>query len=450
MLKSPLFSFDNKDKIKTPFSIERLQSRSKLDKRQDRYSNSIKKDNNNRQNDYNTIDNSYSVRRINILQPKTPLNNDLNNISRDKMSYIPDIERKKAESNFINLVNSLVHRKRNERNIYDNIFLKSQKSEPYKPKGYNYYEYIREHPIIINEDEDNIYSKAVNDLQKNPEIGKNIYNKENPIKLNKLVNNKNTLNISSTEENNKKIKLNPIMTRSQKYLHNIEISHNNENSKLDSINDINISETNKLSISNKFNNNTIDNIDNNIHYIKKNNILPSINSIKEKIYNEEFLNNSNSHHRNQKDYKQSDIFYLKNDDLSKDKSSEQYLFKKNYMPQIVDNESKNNLLEFGWKPKTIKNKSRIGVSSVPFNILSPSLRGLSPIKKEIDSMNKNNFEKAPIMSEYLDLCKPGELNLRQDFSDKMNDNINVFHRKNYCAAYGDLHHEYKDLVDNMF
>ena len=54
------------------------------------------------------------------------------------------------------------------------------------------------------------------------------------------------------------------------------------------------------------------------------------------------------------------------------------------------------------------------------------------------------------MSEYLDLCKPGELNLRQDFSDKMNDNINVFHKKNYCAAYGDLHHEYKDLVDNMF
>ena len=175
MLKSPLQSSDIKDKMNTPFSIERLQSRSKLDKRQDRYSNSTKKDNNNRQNDYNTIDNSYSVRRINILQPKTPLNNDLNNISRDKMSYIPDIERKKAESNFINLVNSLVHRKRNEPNIYDNIFLKSQKSEPYKPKGYNYYEYIRDHPIIINEDEDNIYSKAVNDLQKNPEIGKNIY-----------------------------------------------------------------------------------------------------------------------------------------------------------------------------------------------------------------------------------------------------------------------------------
>ena len=54
------------------------------------------------------------------------------------------------------------------------------------------------------------------------------------------------------------------------------------------------------------------------------------------------------------------------------------------------------------------------------------------------------------LSEYLDLCKPGELNLRQDFSDKMNDNINAFHRKNYCAAYGDSHHEYKDLVDNMF
>jgi hypothetical protein len=450
MLKSSLQSSDIKDKMNTPFSIERLQSRSKLDKRQYRYSNSTKKDNYNRQNDYNTIDNSYSVRRINLLQPKTPLNNDLNNISRDKMSYIPDMERKKAESNFINLINSLVHRKRNEPNIYDNIFLKSQKSEPYKPKGYKYYEYIREHPIIINEDDDNLYFKAVNDLQKNPEIDKNIYNKEKPINLSKSINNKNTLNISSIEENNKIIKLNPSKTRSQKYIHNIEISNNNDNSKLDSMNDINVPETNKLSVSKQYNNNSIDNTDNNIHYKNNNNILPSINSIKEKIYNEEILNKSNNLRRNQKDYKQSDIFYLKNDDLSKNKSSEQYLFKKNYMPQKVENENKNNLLEFGWKPKTIKNKSRIGVSSVAFNILNPSLRGLSPIKKEIDSMNKNNFEKAPIMSEYLDLCKPGELNLRQDFFDKMNDNINVFHRKNYCAAYGDLHHEYKDLVDNMF
>ena len=447
MLKDQLYSSDNKDKMNVPFSIERLQSRSKLDKRQHRYANSIKKDNYNRQNDYNTIDNSYSVRKSNLLQPRTPLNNDLNNISRDKMSYIPEMERKKAESNFINLINSLVHRKRNEPNIYDNIFLKSQKNEPYKPKGYNYYEYIREHPIIINDDNDNLYSKAVNDLQKNPNID-NLNERKKPMLLDKLINNKSPLNVSYTEENNRKIKLNPIMTKSQKCIHNIEIS-NNDNSKLNSLNEINASEANMLSQSNKLNYNTIDNTDN-IHYKKNNNILPSINSIKEKIYKEEFLNNSNNHHRNQKDYKQSDIFYLKNDDLSKDKSSEQYLFKKNYMPQIVENENKNNLLEFGWKPKTIKNKSRIGVSSVAFNILSPSLRGISPIKKEIDSMNKNNFEKAPIMSEYLDLCKPGELNLRQDFSDKMNDNINVFHRKNYCAAYGDLHHEYKDLVDNMF
>ena len=234
MLKNPLHSSEIKDKGNPSFSIERLQSRSKLDKRQYRYSNSTKKDNYNRQNDYNTIDNSYSVRKVNLLQPKTPLNNDLNNISRDKMSYIPDIERKKAESNFINLINSLVHRKRNEPNIYDNIFLKSQKSEPYKPKGYNYYEYIREHPVIINDDNDNMYFKALNDLQKNPEIDKNVYNREKSIHLNKLINNKNPLNISSTEENNRKIKLNPIMTKSQKYVHNKEIS-NNDNSKLDSM-----------------------------------------------------------------------------------------------------------------------------------------------------------------------------------------------------------------------
>ena len=152
----------------------------------------------------------------------------------------------------------------------------------------------------------------------------------------------------------------------------------------------------------------------------------------------------------QKDYHKSDIFYLVNDDLSKEKTSEKYLFKPNYSPRKLENEKKSNINEVGWSPKLDKNKSRIGCSSVAFNIINPSLKCLSPIKKEIDSLNNNNFEKPPLISDYINMCKPGDTGLRKDFTEQLEENKNIFHRKNYCASYSDLHHEYKDLVNNIF
>ena len=152
----------------------------------------------------------------------------------------------------------------------------------------------------------------------------------------------------------------------------------------------------------------------------------------------------------QKDYHKSDIFYLVNDSFSKEKSSEQYLFKPNYSPRKLENNKKTNINEVGWEPKLEKNKSRIGCSSVAFNIITPGLKCLSPMKKEIDILNKNNFEKAPLISDYIDMCKPGDTGNRKDFNDIFEENKTVFHRKNYCASYSDLHHAYKDLVNNIF
>ena len=88
--------------------------------------------------------------------------------------------------------------------------------------------------------------------------------------------------------------------------------------------------------------------------------------------------------------------------------------------------------------------------SVAFIIISPGLKNTSPMKKDIDLLNKNNFEKPPLMSEYVDISKPGDTPIRQDYYDKLNENKNVFHKKNYCAAYSDLHHEYKDLINKLF
>ena len=127
--------------------------------------------------------------------------------------------------------------------------------------------------------------------------------------------------------------------------------------------------------------------------------------MKELHFRERLINNNNYSTRNQKDYRKSDIFNLINDDLSKNKSSEKYLFKKNYMPQIIENDKKTSIIRVGWSPKSTRNKSRIGVSSVSFNILNPEVKSISPIKKEIDSMNNNNFEKPPLMSEYINMIK---------------------------------------------
>ena len=418
MLIKPLQNSSLKRITKNTFSTERLQSRSKLDKRHYRIINSVKKYNEKSHKNYNSININNPVKIINISHSSSISDNNINEILKDQMPYIPNKERQKSESNFINLINALINSKKkiiNEKNIIND----NQTNIPYRPKGYNYYEYIRMHPFIINEDEDNIYSKIVFDLQKKKETDKcnNNSNIIQPNKSQKILNklsksNSIKLNICPTEGNEPR--LNPsILSKSYKYLNTIN-------------NNINIKYDNDISKNDKIIHKTID-YDNN----ENKNILPPIINSK-------------------KDYKQSDIFYLINNNLSKNKSSEKYLFKENYLPPKIEIDKKTGINDIGWSPKGQKNKSRIGCSSVAFNILSPSLKNFSPMKKDIDLLNKNSFEKAPLMSEYADICKPGDTNLRQDFSDKLNENKSIFHKKNYCAAYNDLHHEYKDLINKVF
>ena len=406
---------------KNSFSTERLKSRSKLDKRQYRIINNLKKNNVKSQKNYNSINNNSSKNKsVNISRSSSIPDNNINEILKDKMPYIPNKERQKSETNFINLINALINSKK--RNInYKNIVNINHNNIPYRPKAYNCYEYIRCHPFIINEDDDNIYSKIVFDLQKKTDTDKNNNNSNNIQSnerrkiLNKLSKvNDMKINIRATEGN--KSRLNEsILSKSYKCLNTI---NNNINIKCDDI-----------SKDDKAIHKTIDYDNNNEN--KKSSILPPISN-------------------NKKDYKQSDIFYLINNSLSKNKSSEKYLFKENYLPPKIENEKKTSINDVGWSPKNQSNKSRIGCSSVAFNILSPSLKNFSPMKKDIDLLNKNSFEKAPLMSGYIDICKPGDTSLRQDFSEKFNENKNIFHKKNYCAAYNDLHHEYKDLINDVF
>ncbi len=362
------------------------------------------------QNNKYRLTNSNSVQKGNIINTETFINKDKINQLKSYLPYIPNKERLKAEDNFIDLVKSIVNSRNIDKNMISNISVKNKKNQRYKPRGYGYFEYIREHPILIRDLDQNVYSKIIRDIDKKIDNENDLYKENNTLansnRKEYTLNKKNNLteaNIFKNEHKNYFLTEKNINSESH-----TNIGINKRNLKIE-INDSN----------------------------KEKNILEKNNN---KIYLPII----------KKDYRKSDIFLLVNDSLSKEKTSEKYLFKPNYSPRKLENDKKTNINEVGWSPKLEKNKSRIGCPSVPFNIISPSLKCLSPMKKEIDNMNKNNFEKPPLISDYVDMCKPGDTGLRKEYNDIFEENKNIFHRKNYCASYSDLHHEYKDIVNNIF
>ena len=368
-----------------------------------------------RQKNKHSLTNSNSVQKSNLIKNQDPnLISDKINKLKSYLPYIPNKDRQKAEDNFIDLIKAIVDSRNSKQKFVQNISVKNNENERYRPRGYGYFEFIREHPVIIKDLDQNAYSKIIHD------INKNIDNKKEDKKENNAVKNEDIKENTLSKKNNL-TEANLFENKIQYF--QIQINNNNERLKNNILNKsilkIQINDNNKEKII----------LENNSQ-----NYLPIISESKTKP----------------KDYHKSDIFYLINDSLSKEKTSEKYLFKPNYSPRKLENEKKTNINEVGWTPKLEKNKSRIGCSSVAFNIINPSLQCLSPMKKDIDKINKNNFEKAPLISDYIDMCKPGDTGLRKDFSDLLEENKNAFHRKNYCASYSDLHHEYKDLVNNAF
>ena len=369
------------------------------------------------QNNKYRLTNSNSVQKGNIINSETYINKDKVNQLKSYLPYIPNKQRQKAEDNFIDLIKAIVNTSNSDKNIISNISVKNNENQRYKPRGYGYYEYIREHPIIIRDLDQNVYSKIIRD------IDKKIDNQYDIDKENNTIGNKDKKEYALTKKNNlteanllSKNQFDYFQTQTNNNK-NVEMHKNNLKSKGNL--KINVNDNNKE--------------------------RDDLNNIKR-----EFLPMINEKSPKQKDYHKSDIFYLVNDSLSKGKSSEQYLFKPNYSPRKLENSKKTNFNEVGWEPKLEKNKSRIGCSSVAFNIINPELKCLSPMKKEIDILNKNNFEKPPLISDYINICKPGDTGIRKDFNDIFEENKNVFHRKNYCASYSDLYHEYKDIVNNIF
>ena len=88
------------------------------------------------------------------------------------MPYIPSKEKQKAELNFIQLIKSLMNSKTinsNKANSKQNLIFEAKTSneDPYKPKGYNFFRYSREHPELINDNKQ--YMQILQDINKKEE-----------------------------------------------------------------------------------------------------------------------------------------------------------------------------------------------------------------------------------------------------------------------------------------
>ena len=409
----------------------------------------------NEYNDYNTMS-TVPPKKSNILYNK------------DDMPYIPSKEKQKGELNFIKLIKSLMNNNQhdiNKSNSKQRILFnpKISNDEPYKPKGYNYYRYSREHPELINDSKR--YMKIIHDLNKKEDedtkvekercLSYNNFNSENKYinqfenndnKINKISLNKtkiiNNIKLNNNLESNSK-KILPYSKSFSKY--DYTLSDNNLINSINTIND-NI-KTERLNLNPNFN--SVDNED--INNNKERKLFPLIKSseVTNSLINYQKYKINKAKIFSKKDYNKSDIFNLKEDIFPHD-NSKQILLKNNYAPLNKFSDKKTSINEVGWSPNNEKVHSRISISSVAFNILCPNLKNISPMKKDVDKLNNNNSYKSNLMSEFIDMSKPGDSELRKEYQDKLNYNKNIFHRKNYCSYYHDMHHEYKDLIIEPF
>ena len=119
-----------------------------------------------KQNNKYHLTNSNSVQKGNIINSETYINKDKINQLKSYLPYIPNKERQKAEDNFIDLIKAIVSTKKSDKNLISNISVKNKRNQRYKPRGYGYFEYIRENPIIVKELDQNVYSKIIHDIDK--------------------------------------------------------------------------------------------------------------------------------------------------------------------------------------------------------------------------------------------------------------------------------------------
>jgi hypothetical protein len=146
-------------------------------------------------------------------------------------------------------------------------------------------------------------------------------------------------------------------------------------------------------------------------------------------------------------YTDSDIFLIKDNAISKNKTSEKYTLDKNKKAYDNNTQSKSE-----WIDKN-KYSNFAGHSSINYNILTPNTKSLTKTRTqvEIDAKNYNPSFRQKSLSEYMDLTRMGVANVNKEYQNALkNSNQAFFMKKNVCASYIDNHKAYKNLTDQPF
>jgi galactitol-specific phosphotransferase system IIB component len=157
-------------------------------------------------------------------------------------------------------------------------------------------------------------------------------------------------------------------------------------------------------------------------------------------------------HEKYNNYFDSDIFNLKNNEVSINKIGEKYLFNSpTNLKYTSSRESKSD-----WQ-NNITKETMGGCSSKEYNILTPNRKNNYFTKDDIykilddKTVLQNPLHKQKGISKYIDSANNSSSNFGKEYLRFYNSNPNCFKKvMEHCGTYGDLYLQYKNLVDEPF
>ena len=163
-------------------------------------------------------------------------------------------------------------------------------------------------------------------------------------------------------------------------------------------------------------------------------------------YKQNIKNNNNT-------YYNSDIFNVKNDEMSLQKIGEKFLF--NTQPNFKYTPSRESKSD--WEGKISKDSIN-NCSSKDYNILAPNRKNNNLMKETIyktfDETNNNKdnpIYKLKGVCKYIDLANNSSSNFGKDYMKCYNLNPNCFKKiPENCSSFGDLFLQYKNICDRPF
>ena len=164
-----------------------------------------------------------------------------------------------------------------------------------------------------------------------------------------------------------------------------------------------------------------------------------------------------------RDYQNSDIFNIKNDNQNLSKSGEKYLFKN------IDRNKYNITRESNsqWKLANNNIPTLINSSSKDYNILSSNSKGISLSKEKIFIECENKKDKNSKMinnvnymnpkyrqkglTEFIDITRNGASNIDKDYINSYSNNPKCFFKNDeVCSSFYNIHFRYKDICKKPF